>query len=399
MNDDVLHRLQERVKELTALHGTARLLQDQARPPADVIAEVAALLPPAWQYPDITSARIRFDPIEAMTAFFVEGAWRQTARFATRNGQTGSIEVFYREARPEADEGPFLREERDLIESLAEMLRSYFQHRLADHALRQAHDNLEALVDARTEELRRTNEALQAQIRDYQIAEHQIAAYQQQLRGLAAELSLTEARERRAIAEDLHDHIGQALSFIKMNVSQFRGNAIFCGFEGKIDEIMSLLNQTIQYTRNLTFEISPPVLYELGLVAALDWLAERFHKKHGLQVEILGAHGFPSLGDDVQITLMKSVQELLTNVIKHARATRATVRLRHAPDHIEIEVSDNGRGFDPAIIDIGSTAADHFGLFNIRERMSYLGGRLTIQSGAGKGSSVALFLPRTQGGS
>jgi len=177
MTDDVLHRLQERVKELTALHGTARLLQDQTRPPDQVIADVAALLPPAWQFPEITSARISFQSVEAVTVPFAEGPWRQAAHFATRDGATGTIEVHYREPRPTADEGPFLKEERDLIESLAEMLRSYFQHRLADHALKQAHDNLESLVNARTEELRKTNEALQAQIQEYQIAERRIAAY------------------------------------------------------------------------------------------------------------------------------------------------------------------------------------------------------------------------------
>jgi signal transduction histidine kinase len=352
LTDDVLHRLEERVKELTALHRTARLLQDPAKSPAQVLADVVRLLPGAWQYPEITSARIRFAPLEAVTEPFTESPWRQAAAFATRDGQSGSIEVFYREARPTADEGPFLKEERDLIESLAEMLRAYFQHQRADHALRQAHAELERQVDARTEELRRTNEALHEQIRQDQVAQGRIAAYQQQLRDMAAQLALTEARERRAIAEDLHDHIGQALSFIKMSVSQFRGNAIFCGFEGEIDRIMSLLDQTIRYTRDLTFEISPPVLYELGLPAALEWLAERFHKRHDLAVTIQQSGTFPPLSDDVRFTLLKSVQELLTNVVKHAQAGRATVRLHHGPGQIEIEVADDGRGFDPAGVDL-----------------------------------------------
>ena len=154
MTDDIVHELRERVKELTALHGTARLLQDPARSPEQVLADVVTLLPGAWQYPEIASARIRFGSLEAVSGSFAESAWRQAARFETRDGQSGSIEVFYREARPAADEGPFLKEERDLIQSLAEMLRAYFQHQLADHALRQAHADLERLVDARTEELR-----------------------------------------------------------------------------------------------------------------------------------------------------------------------------------------------------------------------------------------------------
>ena len=259
MTDDLLHKLQERVKELTALHGTARILQDQAKSASVVMHEVAALLPPAWQYPEVAAARIRFERLEARTAGFRETEWRQIAPFVVRGGQSGEIEVCYLERRLPADEGPFLKEERDLIESLAEMLRFYFQHLIADENLLRAHAELERTVAARTAELRETNASL---------------------RRLASELSLAEARERRKIAEDVHDHIGQALAFIKMSVAQFRGNAIFCGFEGKIDEIATLLDQTIQYTRYLTFEISPPVLYELGLEAAIDWLAERFRKKH-----------------------------------------------------------------------------------------------------------------------
>ena len=133
--DNPLRQLQERVKELTALHGAARILQDQAKPTQDVMAEMAALLPPAWQYPEIAVARIRFDGREATTAGFRETGWRQIASFRVRGGQAGEIEVCYLEPRPTADEGPFLKEERDLIESLAEMLRFYFQHLLADEEL------------------------------------------------------------------------------------------------------------------------------------------------------------------------------------------------------------------------------------------------------------------------
>ena len=98
----------------------------------------------------------------------------------------------------------------------------------------------------------------------------QIQSYQRQLRKLASELSLAEARERREIASDLHDHIGQALAFVSQKMSVLRGNSIFSGMEGDFAEILSILEQTIRYTRDLTVEISPPVLYELGLPAAIN---------------------------------------------------------------------------------------------------------------------------------
>lgn len=398
MTDSVVHGLHEVKGELGALRDALRLLQDESKSPAEVLSGVAELLPRASQGHGVAFARVRFERLMAVTPSFVEAPWRQDARFVTADGRSGSIEVFYLEDHAGGGEGAFLESERILIEALAEMLRTHFQHQQANDALRQAHADLERLVDARTEELRRTNGALHAQIRQYQVAEHRIAAYQQQLRELASQLSLTEARERRAIAEDLHDHIGQALSFIKLNVSQFRGNAIFCGFEGQIDQIMALLDQTIRYTRNLTFEISPPVLYELGLPAALDWLAEQFRARHGLRVAIRHEGDFPDLSNDVRITLMKSVQELLTNVVKHAHASRATLCLRQRGGEVEIEVTDDGCGFDPRGVELGGTASDHFGLFSIRERLGHLGGRLGVRSAPGSGTSVLLALPQSARG-
>jgi two-component system NarL family sensor kinase len=372
MTDDLLHTLQERVKELTALHRTSRILQDQTRSAADVIDELAALLPPAWQYPEVAVARIRFDRLEAKTPGFRVTEWLQSAGFTVRGGQAGRIDVCYLKPRPPADEGPFLKEERDLIESLAEMLRHYFQHLLADEALLAAHAELEKTVAARTRELRESNAAL---------------------RRLASELSLAEARERREIAEDLHDHIGQALAFIKMNVAQFRGDSIFCGFETRIDEIMTLLDQTIRYTRNLTFEISPPALYELGLEAAIDGLVERFRKKHGLDARIEAAPDVGPLGGDVVVLLYKSIQELLTNVVKHAGAAGATVRLAREGDLVRVEVEDDGCGFDEAGLDTEGVG-DHFGLFKIRERIQYLGGAMEVRSTPGGGTIVTLSTPR-----
>jgi two-component system NarL family sensor kinase len=371
MTDDLLHKLQERVKELTALHGTARILQDQTKSAPEVMREVVSLMPPAWQYPEVAAARIRFDRFEASTAGFRESEWKQVASFVVRGGQSGEIAVCYLEPRPQADEGPFLREERDLIESMAEMLRFYFEHLLVDEDLLRAHAELERAVAARTAELRETNASL---------------------RRLASELSLAEARERKKIAEDLHDHIGQALAFITMNIQQFRGNAVFCGFEDKIDEIATLLDQTIQYTRNLTFEISPPALYELGLEAAIDGLAERFRKKHGLAVRAETDRAIGPLGSDVVVLLYKSVQELLTNVMKHAGAERSAIRIGREGDLIRVEVEDDGCGFNVDALQ-ASGAGDHFGLFNIRERIQYLGGDMEIRSTPGSGTTVVLSAP------
>jgi signal transduction histidine kinase len=390
MQDPTGHKLQERVKELTALHRTARILQVEGRAEGDVVREIVGLLPAAWQYPEITAARIRFQDVSEATTGFHETEWMQTARFATRAQDEGTIEVVYLEARPVEAEGPFLAEERDLIESLADMLGSYFQHQLADREVKAAQDNLEKQILARTEELRATNDKLAQEVAEHREARQQIEDYQQRLRQLANELTLADERQRREIAVDLHDHIIQEFAFIKLRIQQFRGDAVFCGFEQNLEDIISLLEGAIQHTRQLTFEISTPILYELGLAAALEWLAEQYEKRHKLKIKLKLRAVPKNLPEAVSVTLFKCVQELLTNIVKYAHASSATITLKCEYRELWIEVNDNGKGFDVNVLSASRDPKRGFGLFSIRERLKNFGGEMALQSTPGKGTTVRL---------
>jgi signal transduction histidine kinase len=134
---------------------------------------------------------------------------------------------------------------------------------------------------------------------------------QAQLRRLATELTLAEERERRAIAADLHDHIGQALAVIRARLREMQSGAVFSGMEKGIEDALELLDQTIHSARTLTFEISPPVLYDLGMEPALRWLCGQFQKKHGLRAEMTSEGSGPPVPDDIQITVFRSVRSLL----------------------------------------------------------------------------------------
>jgi len=221
----------------------------------------------------------------------------------------------------------------------------------------------------------------------------QIQAYQRQLRRLTSELSLAEARERREIASDLHDHIGQALAYVSQKMTLLQGNAVFSGMEEDISEIVSILGQTIRYTRDLTVEISPPVLYELGLPAAIDWLAERASQRYGIQVDSKQTGKAPEVSEDVKVFIFKAIQELITNVSKHASATRVTITTRWLKDNLEIIVSDDGCGFDAELMEKHLTGGNCFGLFSIRERLSYTGGSVQIQSSPGGGTRITITTP------
>ena len=356
-SDLTLHKLQERVKELTALHKSARLLQDDERPMRDVLHDVVALLPAAWQYPDIATARVNLGDIVEASPGFRETTWMQSSRFIPRPGQEGFVQIAYLEERPAEHEGPFLAEERDLIDSLAEMIRSYVQHKLAN-------ENLELLVQERTSELRR----------------------------LATELSLAEARKNREIAVDLHDHVIQEFAFIKLRAQQFRGDAVFCGFENRFDEIIALLERAIQFTRRLTFEISTPILYELGLTAALEWLAEHYDQHHKLSTKVKLSSASPNLPEAVNITLFRCVQELLTNCVKYAQAKAVIIETKIEGHWYVVTVRDDGIGFDTAKL-MQPAVREGFGLFSIRERLRHFGGSMILESTIGKGTTVKLSVP------
>lgn len=220
-----------------------------------------------------------------------------------------------------------------------------------------------------------------------------IRRIRRQLQRLTSELSLAEARERQAIASDLHDHIGQALAYVSQKVTSLQGNAIFCGMEDDFEEIRTILQQTIRYTRDLTVEISPPVLYELGLPAAIDWLAERSELRYGLKVTSRQSGQPGEVGEDIKVFIFKALQELIHNVSKHARANSVTIDTKWGSDRIELQVSDNGQGFDTELFQSGLSNDGCFGLFSIRERLSYAGGNIDIASTPGKGTRVTLATP------
>lgn len=219
--------------------------------------------------------------------------------------------------------------------------------------------------------------------------EEELLAYQDQLRSFASELSLTEERERRRIATDLHDHIGQVLAITKIRLGALRDG--FSSDEAcrEIDHIRAFVEQAIGYTKSLTFELSPPVLYELGLPAAVEWLCEKLQKEHGIAFLFSDDGRDKPLAVDVTVLLFQALRELLINVVKHARADQVTVDLGRNDDTVRIVVSDNGSGFDPSTISKEST----FGLFSVRERLKHFGGCYEISTKPGSGTTIIMLAP------
>jgi signal transduction histidine kinase len=222
-------------------------------------------------------------------------------------------------------------------------------------------------------------------------AEQALGAYQDQLRSLASQLAMTEERQRRDLATYLHDRIGQELALMKMKLESVRGRAQDEASNRVIDQVCEMSADALRKTRTLMFEISPPILHELGLAPAIEWLADTTRAQHGLAVEV-DAEPVPAIEEDLKVLVFRSTNELVNNIVRHAGATSAVIRVRASERWLRVEVEDDGRGFEPErTAQAGASGA--FGLFSIRERLAYLGGRLELISAPGKGTRAIIEAP------
>jgi signal transduction histidine kinase/ActR/RegA family two-component response regulator len=221
------------------------------------------------------------------------------------------------------------------------------------------------------------------------------------LRALATELTLTEQRERKRFASELHDHLQQLLVLAKMRLKQAdRRPHEDCSSTDFIREVDDVLSEALAYTRTLVSELSPPVLRDHGVAAALRWLGEYMARKYGMRVAVTAPENEPlRMPEDQAVLLFQSVRELLINTSKHAGTQEAWVAARTENGTVIIEVSDEGVGFDIAAVNtsptsfVGSGISSKFGLFNIDERMRAIGGSIQVESTPGKGTKATLTLP------
>jgi signal transduction histidine kinase len=235
--------------------------------------------------------------------------------------------------------------------------------------------------------------ALFEDITERRESEEKIRTYQEQLQSLASELSLTEERERRRLATVLHDHIAQLLVVAKGKFEKMQESTLYRSLAKPMEEIRRLIEESIRYTRSLVFELSPPILYELGFEPAMEWLAEHMQEQYGLVVSIEDDDLPKPLDNEARVLLFRAVRELLFNVLKHAQASCALVCMRRDGEHLRVIVEDNGVGFAPDKLSALSGKIEGFGLFSIRERLNYFGGRMEIESTPGEATRVILTVP------
>ena len=348
--------LLERVKELNCLYGITRLAQKDGLSLDDLMQETTQLICASWQYPEITCAAVTVPGQCRATPDFVRTAWCQASNIRVQGEPAGEVEVCYLEARPDCDEGPFLQEERHLIDAVADLLGRIVSQR-------------------RTEE---------------------------QMRALSRELIKAQENERQRIARELHDHLAQDLSMIKVGLERlWAAHPPTEAAESQAADVTERLSTAIASIRDLAYGLLPPGLTELGLVDTVLRHCEEFSLRHGIAVEVFadGMEGL-SLDFDTQINVYRLIQEALTNARKHAAASKVTLRLIASFPDLILRIEDDGRGVDLDKCLAKAGREKRMGLWSMRERARLLGGKISFRSKPGTGMRILAEIPclrRTRG--
>lgn len=218
-------------------------------------------------------------------------------------------------------------------------------------------------------------------------AKRGVARDEKRSEALARLLSLAEEHERRRIAIGLHDCVGQALALAKVKLSAMQASAVVAAEVAGLAEVREHLDQAIRATRSLSFELSSPILYEVGLAEALAERGERLAVASGARFELSVEEPCNPLTLQARIVLYRIAEELLVNVMKHASAKNVRLAISSRADEIRIVIEDDGVGINPAALANPPSPGGGLGLRAIRERLRDLGGRLEICPGPETGGS------------
>jgi len=369
----VRRALQERMRELACLRGVIEVMRGGRDLPA-ILRDLVARMSTGWGALAIASVRIVFDGRSHVWHVSEATPWKLFSDIVAAGRRRGFVEVCLQGCSGRLDGWAVSKEKQGLVDTVAGMIGNWFDAAHGRH-----------LGETWRGERKATG-ALQKASRQ------EVLACQRRLRDLAMELSLAEERERNRVAAALHDQVSQDLVAAKLRVDLLKNATPSEEQRNALSVVQKLLDRAVGGLASLTQELCPPLLHEAGLEEALKWLVELFNEKARVRFHFVGDGQSGLLGTEVRGLLFQIVRELLTNVVKHARAARATVIAKALPGEVRITVEDDGAGFDPQLINCGDGTSS-FGLLSIRERLRHLGGQLEMEAQPVRGSRITVIMP------
>ena len=355
------HELEERVKELDCLYSIARIAEKPDITLDELYQEVADLLPESWRYPEIACARIIIDNKRFETENYRETEWKQSSDIKVRQARAGVVEVCYLEERPEIDEGLFSKEERLLIDAIAERLGRITERKQAEEA-----QVAYAAAVARAEELQRSRQ--------------RIVTVQESL--------------RRDIAQQLHGSVQNRLIVLLHRLTELERASSPGELAAELGDLRQKLAELLESDIRLISHRLYPAILRRGLVPALQSLVDQFEATVAIEMELdedlmrQERADRKLLLEQVRLAAYHIAEEALTNVVKYAKASRVTVGLELSSEGwLRLTVRDNGQGFD-----VGSASAG-LGIPMTQDYAGVVGGQCVIRSAPGEGTEVAATLP------
>ena len=219
----------------------------------------------------------------------------------------------------------------------------------------------------------------------------ELEAYRSGARALASRILSAQEAERVRVSRELHDDTGQALTLILVRLQLIENMTRDAEVRRELTELRELVVQTLDGVRRLAVQLGPSILEDLGLRSGLEWLADRVRQDTGLRVELALEAQDDHVTGTTAIAVFRVAQEALTNVVRHARATRAEIRLQEEEGALKLVVSDNGTGFD--VDEARSRPTASVGLFGMAERVALVGGTIDMQSRKGAGTRIEVRVP------
>ena len=497
--EEKTHELGERVRELNCLYGISALRDTEGMTFDRLLQEIADLVPSGWQYPEIACSRVFLEGKAYESQSFEETPWKQTGEIRVFGRPLGRVDLYYKEAKQEVHEGPFLKEERKLIEAVAERLGRIVERQWTEEAVRESEQKYRALfetmaqgvvyqgasgeiisanpaaerilglsldqlqgrtsVDARWKaihedgsdfpgethpsmvalktgkkvenvvmgvfnpsrgdyrwirvnavpqfregedrpyqayttfdditEIKLAREALQ---RAHDELEKRVAERTAEVQLMSSRLLTAQEEERRLIALELHDGIGQVLGAIKFRVE----TALEQGGEhgpspgpSSLEPIIRMLQEAVEDVRRIQRNLRPSVLDDLGILATMSWFCREFQTTYEwISVERQIDIQEKDVPDSLKIVIFRILQEALNNIAKHSKATLVRLSLRKVSGNIEFMVQDNGQGFDLPSTLSNNRSDRGLGLDGMRERATLSGGNFLVESQSGSGTRI-----------
>lgn len=355
------HDLGERVKELGCLYQISRLAERAGLSRERFIRELLPVIAHSWQHPSITCVRIKVRDDEFQTEDFRLTPWRQTEDITAEGCPIGRIDVCYLEKRPDADEGPFLREERELIQAIGKHIGELVARKDAESAMSRQ---------------QRLLERSQAEIRAF-----------------STKLLAVREEEKKSIANTLHDELGSIAVWLGSRLKIAEKSALAGDTDAVVTHIggvREMLYQSIEGLKRLAKDLRPPNFEAMGLTGAIEELIAQVSSEENLRLEFRHQRGaLEGVEGELAIALYRIVQEALNNMAEHARATQADIVFSRTAAALSLTIADNGQGFEPE----RAARQGKIGLQGIRERVMYFGGSCRIKSEIGKGTSIKIRIP------